>query len=80
MPRRVLAAKAIYGLFDKERPSIRYKNFPGENIGSKSSRDLARQAVRESLVLLKNNNQTLPLNPSQDILVIGQGAKDISKI
>ena len=78
--RRVLAAKAIYGLFDKERPSIRYKNFPGENIGSKSSRDLARQAVRESLVLLKNNNQTLPLNPSQDILVIGQGAKDISKI
>jgi len=66
--------------FNKERPAYRHKNFPNQTIGSKSHRDLARQAVRESLVLLKNNNKTLPLNPAKKILVIGQGAKDISKI
>jgi beta-glucosidase len=39
---------------------------------------LARQAVRESLVLLKNNNQLLPLDPSQHIGIIGDAAKKIS--
>ena len=78
--RRVLRVKLLYGLFNKERPAYRYKSFPNETIDSKSHRDLARQAVRESLVLLKNNNKTLPLNPSKKILVIGKGAKDISKI
>ena len=37
---------------------------------------LARQAVRESLVLLKNNNRLLPLNPKQHIGIIGDAAKN----
>ena len=38
---------------------------------------IARQAVRESLVLLKNNKHTLPLDPHTSILVAGIGANDI---
>jgi beta-glucosidase-like glycosyl hydrolase len=34
-------------------------------------RELARQAVQESLVLLKNNNNILPLAREQKILVVG---------
>ncbi|MDB9813851.1 glycoside hydrolase family 3 C-terminal domain-containing protein, partial [Gammaproteobacteria bacterium] len=40
--------------------------------------DLARQAVRESLVLLKNNSQVLPLNPKRHVGIIGSAAKKIS--
>ena len=77
--RRILRVKSNYGLFSKLEPSKRYLDFPLETIGSQRHRDLSRQAVRESLVLLKNNNQTLPLNPSLNFLVIGRGAKEISK-
>src|SRR5262249_20704598 len=45
--------------------------------GSAAHRAIARQAVRESLVLLKNNKHTLPLDPHSNILVIGPGANDI---
>ncbi len=38
------------------------------------ARSLARQAVRESLVLLKNNQQILPLKREQKILVVGKAA------
>ena len=40
---------------------------------------MARQAVRESLVLLKNQNGVLPLSPKQRILVAGDGANDVGK-
>jgi beta-glucosidase len=40
---------------------------------------VARQAVRESLVLLKNQNQLLPLPPKQRVLVAGDGANDMSR-
>ena len=40
---------------------------------------MARQAVRESLVLLKNQNGLLPLSPKQRILVAGDGADDVGK-
>jgi beta-glucosidase len=40
---------------------------------------VARQAVRESLVLLKNAHQLLPLSPKLDVLVAGDGADNISK-
>src|SRR3546814_17849688 len=39
----------------------------------------ARQAVRESLVLLKNNGGVLPLNPGANILVAGDGADDVAR-
>ena len=37
-------------------------------------RELAREAVRKSLVLLKNDNNALPLRRDGKILVVGKGA------
>ncbi|RYG42269.1 MAG: hypothetical protein EOO01_23410, partial [Chitinophagaceae bacterium] len=42
-------------------------------------RAIARQAVRESLVLLKNKNQLLPIKAGSKILIAGDGADNIGK-
>ena len=75
--RRILRVKALSGLFKKRPPKER---FPAANlgtVGSAAHREIARQAVRESLVLLKNNRHALPLDPHARILVTGAGADDI---
>lgn len=46
-------------------------------LGSAAHRTLAREAVRKSLVLLKNDRGTLPLNPRAKILVAGDAADSI---
>tara|TARA_B100000989_G_scaffold298616_1_gene288756 strand:- start:2020 stop:4473 length:2454 start_codon:yes stop_codon:yes gene_type:complete len=77
--RRILRVKIISGIFEKGKPSLR-PNAGEENLLAKpENRNVARQAVRESLVLLKNNNKVLPIDPSKTILVIGDGAQSISK-
>jgi beta-glucosidase len=48
-------------------------------LGSPEHRAVARQAVRESLVLLKNSRQLLPLSPKMNVLVAGDGADNIAK-
>jgi beta-glucosidase len=48
-------------------------------LGSAEHRQLARAAVRKSLVLLKNNGQLLPLDPTSHVLVAGDGADNIGK-
>src|SRR4051794_19108352 len=53
--RRVLRVKLRAGLFDKGRSSARPYAGKFEFLGSAAHRAIARQAVRESLVLLKNN-------------------------
>jgi beta-glucosidase len=73
--RRVLRVKVIAGQLGKRPPKQRGESL--DTIGSAAHRELARQAVRESLVLLKNNHHTLPLDPQAHILVIGPGADDI---
>jgi len=40
---------------------------------------VAAQAVRESLVLLKNHQHLLPLSPHAQVLVAGDGADNIAK-
>ena len=50
-----------------------------ELLGAAAHRAVARQAVRESLVLLKNRNHLLPLSPRQRVLVTGDGADSIAK-
>ncbi|WP_350608681.1 glycoside hydrolase family 3 C-terminal domain-containing protein, partial [Pseudoalteromonas sp. MER144-MNA-CIBAN-0113] len=42
-------------------------------------RDIARQAVQESLVLLKKKNHLLPLKPKSNILIAGDAADNIGK-
>lgn len=46
-------------------------------IGSTSHRDIARQAVRESMVLLKNDNNILPIDKANSkIVVVGEHANN----
>jgi beta-glucosidase len=77
--RRILRVKLRAGLFERGRPSSR--EFAGQVnlLGSAEHRAVARQAVRESLVLLKNQNNILPLRPSANVLVAGDGADNIPK-
>ena len=51
--------------------------YPHNYIGISEHREVARQAVRESIVLLKNNNNVLPIKANKHILVIGEAANKI---
>ena len=77
--RRILRVKLRAGLFEKGAPSTRPLAGKDELLGASEHRAVARQAVRESVVLLKNKNNLLPLSPSLNILVAGDGADNISK-
>ncbi len=77
--RRILRVKIRSGLFEKGLPSKRLYANKKELLGAKAHRDIARQAVRESLVLLKNNDNLLPLARNQTILLAGDGADNMSK-
>ncbi len=72
--RRILTIKMQMGLF--EHP---YSNRAlTAQVGSQEHRNVARQCVRESLVLLKNNNNILPLKKNlSKIFVAGKNADDI---
>jgi beta-glucosidase len=72
---RILRVKAVAGLF--ERPDEPKRGDLSE-LGSASHRALAREAVRKSLVLLKNDRSTLPLDPRARILVAGEAADSIA--
>ena len=72
--RRILRAKFVMGLF--ERPFS--DSTLASQVGSEAHRAVARQAVSESLVLLRNENQALPIPAdARVIFVAGQGADDI---
>jgi beta-glucosidase len=75
--RRILRVKALAGLFDKGAPGQRPGAGHFETLGSAAHRAIARAAVRQSLVLLKNNGKLLPLDPHARILVAGSAADDI---
>lgn len=77
--RRVLRVKLRADLWNKGLPSTRPLSGKDELLGAAAHRDVARQAVRESIVLLKNKNNILPLSPKAKILVAGDGADNISK-
>ncbi len=76
---RILRVKLRAGLFDKPSPANRKYAGKTEYIGHEKHRKIAEKAVRESLVLLKNNGSTLPLSANQRILVVGDGADNIGK-
>jgi beta-glucosidase len=64
---RILRAKVIAGLFGASAaPSGALSN-----VGAAANRQIAKQAVQESAVLLQNNNNVLPLSKSAQILVAG---------
>jgi beta-glucosidase len=75
--RRILRVKTIAGLFRRAAPKQRSDAGDFTRLGSTAHRALAREAVRKSLVLLKNDRHTLPLNPRAKILVAGEAADSI---
>ncbi|MEG2940545.1 MAG: glycoside hydrolase family 3 N-terminal domain-containing protein [Thermomonas sp.] len=77
--RRILRTKFRMGLFEKPKPSQRALGGKFDQLGSPAHRAVARQAVRESLVLLKNQGGILPLSPSTKILLAGDGADNLTK-
>jgi beta-glucosidase len=71
--RRILTRKFELGLFENPYTDRSFTS----TVGSPEHRDLARQAVRESQVLLKNEGGVLPLADSQRVFVAGKNADDI---
>jgi beta-glucosidase len=71
---RIIRVKLRTGLFDAN-PATTAARMP---VGAIADTDLAREAVRESLVLLKNDRRVLPLRRGRRILVVGKGADSLS--
>ncbi len=70
--RRILVVKYKRGLFTED--IFRYQP---ELLATEEHLEVAREAVRKSLVLLQNDNNSLPLNKGEKIAIIGPGADDI---
>ncbi|HET7817202.1 MAG TPA: exo 1,3/1,4-beta-D-glucan glucohydrolase [Sphingomicrobium sp.] len=77
--RRILRVKMRARLFEKGAPSTRPLAGRFDLLGAPEHRAVAREAVRRSLVLLKNESGLLPLSPRLNVLVAGDGADNISK-
>jgi beta-glucosidase len=74
---RILRVKFAMGLMDPKRSQLADRSLQ-KSFGSAEHRAVARQAVRESLVLLKNDKKLLPLSKkAARIHVAGKNADDI---
>lgn len=71
---RILRVKMRSGLFDRAPSESRYNG----QASAVAATDLAREAVRKSVVLLKNNDRALPLVQGEKILVVGDSADSLS--
>lgn len=71
--RRILRVKFELGLFDKPGPNPALKS----KIGLPASQQASLQAARESMTLLKNVNNLLPLAKDRKVLVTGPTADSL---
>lgn len=71
---RILRVKLRARLWDHKPSASQFAGKPESLV----HRELARRAVRESLVLLKNDGATLPLKKGQRVLLVGKSADSIS--
>ena len=71
---RILRVKLRARLWEHKPSASQFAGKPESLV----HRDLARRAVRESLVLLKNDGATLPLKKGQRVLLVGKSADSIS--
>lgn len=75
--KRLMTARFKLGMFDPPE-MVAYARIPFSANDSETHRQLALQASRESLVLLKNENKTLPLRKDlKTIAVIGPSADSL---
>jgi beta-glucosidase len=72
---RIIRVKLKSGLFDASPATGPHPS--ADVLNSPAVRDLAREAVRKSLVLLKNDGGVLPLKRGGKILVVGRGADSL---
>src|SRR5882762_6208658 len=70
---RILKVKFELGLFENSMPNAALKS----KIGAPASRQAALQAARESMTLLKNTNNLLPLSKDRKILLTGPTADSL---
>jgi beta-glucosidase len=71
--RRILRVKAAAGLWEHPMANRRL----AAEFGSPEHRAVAREAVRQSLVLLKNDKKVLPLKKKASVYVTGSKADDM---
>ncbi len=71
---RVLRLKLRLGLFESPYSATACAQW----LGSEEHRAIARQAVRESLVLLKNEQGVLPLSKTSKVVVVGSHADNVA--
>jgi len=72
--KRLFTARFRLGMFDPQE-MVKYANIPYETLDSKENQALALEAARKSIVLLKNENQLLPLKKDVGtVAVIGPNA------
>jgi beta-glucosidase len=78
--RRLFRARFRLGMFDPP-DSFAYGRIPFSEVNSPEHRELSLQAARESMVLLKNLNHTLPLSRSiRSLAVVGPEAELIQSL
>lgn len=78
--RRILRVKAAMGLLGPEPHVTADRSLIESDFGSPAHRELARRAVRQSLVVLKNDGPILPLADEATgriVVVAGSGADDL---
>lgn len=71
---RILKVKVEMDLFNN--PTGDHK-LAASKLGDEKNREIAKKAVRQSLVLLKNENNVLPLKKKAKIFVTGPAANDV---
>src|SRR5580704_13398717 len=78
--KRLFVARFKLGMFDPPE-RVPFSKIPATEIDSDAHRKLALEAARKSIVLLKNENQTLPVKASvKKIAVIGPSADDVDAL
>jgi beta-glucosidase len=77
--RRILRVKLRAGMMERPKPSARPLVGRFDLLGAPAHRAVAREAVRKSLVLLKNDGGVLPLTGDARVLVAGAAADNIAQ-
>jgi beta-glucosidase len=78
--KHLMTARFRLGMFDPPS-AVRWRSISADDNDTAYHRKLALEAARESIVLLKNENGTLPLGPSiHNIAVIGPNAAYLPSI
>ena len=70
---RILRVKYDLGLFDDPYGKVERAS----QVGSEENRQVARDAVKMSMVLLKNSSNVLPLKRDQKVTIVGSGANNL---